>query len=255
MQKQNRKQMQKKKQIQNHRQLVGDGATAAEQIGGGRNPAQPQIPLSLSFARCPPRVGLPFTATHSTAAEACMNDDDVFLYSRLPSPSLVAKANFSCRIFTRYSSPSEVTFTADNPMELALASSALLQSQLSRQNSSGMVLEPFRKGRVVTFWDNFDDEEQDDVGGSRADGSRTLSAREAVAAQETAEVAVAGEVVGEGEEDKVVQPVMMPLIDLFEETDKEMRLEGLRYILSDDEEFDEDGDGDDLKYRLYNRGY
>ncbi|KAL4397155.1 hypothetical protein AHAS_Ahas01G0163600 [Arachis hypogaea] len=64
--------------------------------------------------------------------------------------------------------------TALHP-ELAPASSVLLRPQLSRQNSSDMVSEPFWKGRVVTFLDNFDDEEQDDVDGSRADGNRTLS--------------------------------------------------------------------------------
>ncbi|RYQ88776.1 hypothetical protein Ahy_B09g095770 isoform C [Arachis hypogaea] len=46
---------------------------------------------------------------------------------------------------------------------------------------------------------------------------------------------------------------MMSLMDLLEETDREMGLEGSRYILSDEEDFDEDeededGDGDDLEY-------
>ncbi|KAL4336503.1 hypothetical protein AHAS_Ahas12G0016700 [Arachis hypogaea] len=108
----------------------------------------------------------------------------------------------------------------------------------------------------MTFRDNFDDEEQDDDEGSRADGSRTLLAREAVVAQEAVEVVAIREVVGGGEKDEVVQPVMMSLMNLLEETDSEMGLEGSRYILSD-YEFDddeEDEDGDDLEYRLYNRG-
>ncbi|XP_015973439.1 uncharacterized protein LOC107496646 [Arachis duranensis] len=167
------------------------------------------------------------------------NNDNIDEVPAFLHPSLIAKANFFRRIFTRYSSPSEVTFTTDNHTELVLVTSALLQPQFLQQNPSGMVLEPFRKGRVVTFCDNFDDEKQDNVGGSRADSSRTLSAREAV--------------VGEGEEDEVVQLVLMPLMDLLEETDREMGLEGSRYIFTDDE--DENGDGNDLKYRLYNRGY
>ncbi|QHN83211.1 uncharacterized protein DS421_20g702730 [Arachis hypogaea] len=108
---------------------------------------------------------------------------------------------------------------------------------------------------MVTFWDNIDDKD-----GSHVDGNRTLLAREAVAAQKAVEAAATGEVVGEGEEDEAAQPVMMSLMDLLEEIDREMELEGSRYILSDDEKFDEneedeDGDGDDLEYRLYNRGY
>ncbi|XP_052110152.1 uncharacterized protein LOC107464709 [Arachis duranensis] len=181
------------------------------------------------------------------------NTDNVDEVPALPPASLAPKATFSRRSSTRYSSPSEVTFTAGDPTEPAPAGSALLRPQLSRRNSSGMVSEPFRKGRVVTFRDNLDDEEQDEEDGSRADGSRTLSAREAVAAQEAAEAAAAGEVVGEGEEDEATQPVMMSLMDLLEETDREMGLEGSRYILSDEEDFDEDeededGDGDDLEY-------
>ncbi|QHO22244.1 uncharacterized protein DS421_12g353490 [Arachis hypogaea] len=118
-----------------------------------------------------------------------------------------------------------------------------------------MVSELFRKGPTMTFRDNFDDEEQDNEDGSCTDGSRTLSAREAVAAQEAVEVVAVGEVVGGREEDEAVQPVMMSLMDLLEKTDREMGLEGSRYILSDDEfdDDEEDEDDDDLEYRLYNR--
>ncbi|QHO07939.1 uncharacterized protein DS421_14g468080 [Arachis hypogaea] len=188
------------------------------------------------------------------------NNDNIDKVLIFPPPSLVAKAAFSRWSSTRYSSPSKVTFTTGNPTEPTPVSNMLFRPQLSRRNSSDMVLEPFRKGRMVTFRDNFDDEEQDDEDGSRPDGNRTLTIREAVTAQEAAEAAAAGEVVGEGEEDEVAQPVMMSLMDLLEEIDREMRLERSRYILNDDEKFvedeeDEDGDGDNLEYRLYDKGH
>ncbi|XP_057750884.1 uncharacterized protein LOC130969254 [Arachis stenosperma] len=153
------------------------------------------------------------------------NNDNIDEVSVFPLSSLATKATFSHWNPTRYSSPSEVTFAAGNLTEPAPTSSVLLRPQLSRQNSSGMVSEPFWKKRVVTFWDNFDDEEQDDENRSRADGNRALSVKETIAAQEAAEVAATGEVVGEGEEDEI---------------DREIGLKGSRYILSDDEEFDED---------------
>ncbi|MED6138308.1 hypothetical protein PIB30_073103 [Stylosanthes scabra] len=172
------------------------------------------------------------------------NVDDV--PAAFPPPSLAGKATFSRRSSTRYSS-SEATFTAGDPTEPAPTGGALLRPQLSRRNSSGMAIgsEPYRKGRVVTFRDNLDDEEQDDEDCLRPDGSRTLSAREAVAAQEAAEAAAAGEVVEEGEEEGDAQPAMMSLMDLLEETDREMGFEGSRYILSDDEDFDEDEEDED----------
>ncbi|MED6208957.1 hypothetical protein PIB30_049904 [Stylosanthes scabra] len=175
------------------------------------------------------------------------NVDDV--PAAFPPPSLAARGTFSRRSSTRYSS-SEATFTAGDPTEPA---PALLRPQLSRRNSSGMAIgsEPYRKGRVVTFRDNFNDEDQDDEDSLRPDGSRTLSAREAVAAQEAAEAAAAGEVVDGGEEEGEAQPAMMSLMDLLEETDREMGFEGSRYILSEDEDFDEDEEdegGDDMEY-------
>ncbi|XP_057758897.1 uncharacterized protein LOC130979467 [Arachis stenosperma] len=144
------------------------------------------------------------------------NNDNINEVSIFPFPSLVAKATFSRSSFTRYSSPFEITFTVGDPMEPAPASSVLLRHQFSQQNSSSMVLELFRNGRMVTFCDNFDNEEQGNKDGSHADSNRTLSTREAVVA---AEATAAEEVVGEGAEDEAAQPVMMSLIDLLEEID------------------------------------
>ncbi|XP_020225221.1 uncharacterized protein LOC109807106 [Cajanus cajan] len=111
--------------------------------------------------------------------------------------------------------------------------------------SSTLPAEPFRRGRVVTFRDSFDDEETNDE--EKPDGGRTLSAREAVAAQEAAEAAAQAEADEEEEEGGRGAPVMS-LMDLLEETDREMGLEGSRYILSDDDDDfddDDDGEGDD----------
>ncbi|KAK7293122.1 hypothetical protein RJT34_15983 [Clitoria ternatea] len=140
--------------------------------------------------------------------------------------------------FTRRTSTRLTGETADN-------TAGTLRPQLSRRNSTNMPIAepPFRKGRVVTFRDSFDDDdpdEEDKLG--LGDGVRGLSAREAVAAQEAAEAALAAEEEGDGEQ----APVMMSLMDLLEETDREMGLEGSRYILSDDDEdFDEDEEGED----------
>lgn len=82
----------------------------------------------------------------------------------------------------------------------------------------------------MTFRDSFDDEDPDDDNRKHPEPGRALSAREAVAAQEAAEAAAAEE----------EAPMMMSLMDLLTETDREMGLEGSRYILSDDEDFEDD---------------
>ncbi|WVZ06395.1 hypothetical protein V8G54_019741 [Vigna mungo] len=114
-----------------------------------------------------------------------------------------------------------------------------LRPQLSLRSSTNMpTAEPYRRGRVVTFRDSFDDEDGEEDGEKPGEG-RALSAREAVAAQEASEAAAQ-----EAEAEEEQAPVMMSLMDLLEETDREMGLEGSRYILSDDEDFDEDADDD-----------
>ncbi|GAU22421.1 hypothetical protein TSUD_123080, partial [Trifolium subterraneum] len=147
------------------------------------------------------------------------------------SDALVSKPQFTRKSSTR--------LTGDSPENL---SSARNLRQLSRTNSANVSSEPFRRERVVTFRDSFDD---DEPGDDQLDaGSRGLSAREAVAAQEAAEAAAE-------EEEAEAGPPTMSLMDLLGETDRELGLEGSRYILSDedededyydDEEDDEDGE-------------
>lgn len=94
---------------------------------------------------------------------------------------------------------------------------------------------------MVTFRDSFDEDDPDDD--HQHEAGRTLSAREAVAAQEAAEAAAAAE--AEDSEEGRPQAATMSLMDLLEETDREMGLEGSRYILSDDDDDDDFDDGDD----------
>lgn len=80
---------------------------------------------------------------------------------------------------------------------------------------------------------------------------RSLSAREAVAAQEAAEAAAAAAAAeGEGEsalEGEGGEPVRMSLMDLLEETDRQMGFVGSRYMMGyeDEEEEDEAEDEED----------
>ncbi|KAI4354356.1 hypothetical protein L6164_003226 [Bauhinia variegata] len=122
-----------------------------------------------------------------------------------------------------------------------------LKPSMSRRNSTRMVsrTESSRRERAVTFREPYDSDE----GGSSDDddeqdlrdplrGVRTLSAREAVAAQEAAEAAAAAAAEEEAEEagegDNAAEPVKMSLMDLLEETDRQMGLEGSRYTFGDD---------------------
>ncbi|XP_047179377.1 uncharacterized protein LOC124846204 [Vigna umbellata] len=138
------------------------------------------------------------------------------------------RPTFSRRGSTRFTGE-----TADNN------TAGTLRPQLSLRSSANMpTAEPYRRGRVVTFRDSFDDEDGEEDGEKPGEG-RALSAREAVAAQEASEAAAQ-----EAEAEEEQAPVMMSLMDLLEETDREMGLEGSRYILSDEEDFDEDADDD-----------
>ncbi|XP_061371630.1 uncharacterized protein LOC133314198 isoform X2 [Gastrolobium bilobum] len=153
-----------------------------------------------------------------------------------PATAPATRPQFTRGSSTRYRSPLDTPFAGDSSDNVPAG--GVLRPQLSRRNSTTLQTEPFRRGRVVTFRDSFDDDEPDD--GSRLpETGRALSAREAVAAQEAAEAAAAAEAEEAGE-----APVMMSLMDLLEETDREMGLEGSRYILSDDEDFDEEEGGE-----------
>ncbi|KAI4356401.1 hypothetical protein L6164_000426 [Bauhinia variegata] len=109
--------------------------------------------------------------------------------------------------------------------------------------------ESIRRERVVTFREPYDS----DDGGSSDDEEdlaqplrevRTLSAREAVAAQEAAEAAAAAEAEEEAAE---AEPVKMSLMDLLEETDRQMGLEGTMYGEYDSDYDDEEEEEEEEK--------
>ncbi|OIW01281.1 hypothetical protein TanjilG_10442, partial [Lupinus angustifolius] len=153
------------------------------------------------------------------------------------------KPQFSRRSSTRYGSPGDSSGDDSSGAGAGAGAGGALRPMLSRRNSTNVPSqsEPYRRGRVVTFRDSFEDDDSDD---EMNNGSgRVMSAREAVAAQEASEAAAA-EAEMEEEEEEEEQPMTMSLMDLLEETDREMGLEGSRYILSDDD-FDEDEDDDE----------
>ncbi|KAK7256036.1 hypothetical protein RIF29_29468 [Crotalaria pallida] len=146
-----------------------------------------------------------------------------------PGSAAASKPQFSRRSSTRFGSPMD---SGDD----SGSGGGGLRAQLSRRNSTNMPSqssETYKRGRVVTFRDNFEDDDSDEDEMNPVAG-RTLSAREAVAAQEASEAAAAEA------EHEAGQPMMMSLMDLLEETDREMGLEGSRYILSDDDFDDEE---------------
>ncbi|XP_050207019.1 uncharacterized protein LOC126656483 isoform X2 [Mercurialis annua] len=129
--------------------------------------------------------------------------------------------------------------------------------QMSRHNSSRNYDSPFIDGGE----DEIARDGNGSSSGSRRLGvvlaeERQLSAREAVAAQEAAEAAAqaeADEEAEEGESPEAVeeeeeQPVRMSLMDLLEETDRQLGFVGSRYTVGDDEvecEEEEEEDDDD----------
>ncbi|CAL1361634.1 unnamed protein product [Linum trigynum] len=119
--------------------------------------------------------------------------------------------------------------------------------QMSRRNSL----------RTSTPGMHDDEEEEAAHHGNRRVEERVLSAREAIAAQEAAEAAAAAQEEEEEEEFNDVGDggeggMGMSLMDLLEETDRQMGFEGARYVVGDqdiDEQTysyeDEDDDDDD----------
>lgn len=110
----------------------------------------------------------------------------------------------------------------------------------------------------MTFRDSNDSDDEDDDGRSLRHSKgeeRQMSAREAVAAQEAAEAAAAAAAAIEDEDEEEKEEssgagpgtVTMSLMDLLEETDRQMGLEGSRYRMedNDDECEDEEYDGED----------
>ncbi|KAF7845566.1 zinc finger, C3HC4 type (RING finger) protein [Senna tora] len=134
-----------------------------------------------------------------------------------------------------------------------------LKPQMSRPNSARLAAavraDSIRRERVVTFRDSNDsDDEDDDVRSLRSKADqRQMSAREAVAAQEAAEAAAAAAAEDEEEDEEDDDEegngggaVTMSLMDLLEETDRQMGLEGSRYRMEDDDdEIDDDEDWDE----------
>ncbi|XP_028797158.1 uncharacterized protein LOC114752578 [Neltuma alba] len=131
-----------------------------------------------------------------------------------------------------------------------------LKPQMSRPNSARLVAavraDSIRRERVVTFRDSIDSDDDEDGDGHQPREGRQMSAREAVAAQEAAEAAaMAGEEDEEDEEEGSFGAggggVTMSLMDLLEETDRQMGLEGSTYRMEDDDDddFDEDEEDDE----------
>jgi hypothetical protein len=110
----------------------------------------------------------------------------------------------------------------------------------------------------MTSEDNVSDQTDPPREGSRrlsaalAD-ERSLSAREAVAAQEAAEAeaaaaaaaAAAAEENGELPSAEESGQVRMSLMDLLEETDRQMGFEGSRYMMGDEDDYEEEEDDED----------
>ncbi|GAV70704.1 zf-C3HC4_3 domain-containing protein [Cephalotus follicularis] len=129
----------------------------------------------------------------------------------------------------------------DTPMPVDAPPAQSFRPQISRHNS--------------TRYPNQESAQVDEVAVPAREGSRrlavvlaeerALSAREAVAAQEAAEAATAAAEAenDEGDTDDVGTPevapqetVRMSLMDLLEETDRQMGLVGSRYMMGDEEE-------------------
>ncbi|KAH7576358.1 hypothetical protein JRO89_XS01G0044600 [Xanthoceras sorbifolium] len=151
----------------------------------------------------------------------------------------------------------------DDSLDISMPNDALpsrsFRPQISRHNSTRMAqregdessVDPFEVAREGTRR----------LAAALAE-ERVLSAREAVAAQEAAEAAAAAEAVtapeaapseaeaeaeasetvGEASSSEEAQPVRMSLMDLLEETDREMGVEGSKYMMGDydDEDFDDE---------------
>ncbi|XP_054779882.1 uncharacterized protein LOC129287682 [Prosopis cineraria] len=134
-----------------------------------------------------------------------------------------------------------------------------LKPQISRPNSARLAAavraDSIRRKRVVTFRDNIesDDDEDEDGHMRQPREERQMSAREAVAAQEAAEAAAMAEEEEDDEDEEEEsfgaggRGVTMSLMDLLEETDRQMGLEGSTYRMEndDDEDFDEDDEDDE----------
>ncbi|CAK9309803.1 unnamed protein product [Citrullus colocynthis] len=163
------------------------------------------------------------------------------------APSL---RQISRRNSTRLVPPSsEATNSDDSPDNNNSATTAavgggrsLLRPQMSRHNSTRISIE-----RSESFTDLTEPAREGTRRLSAALAEeRSMSAREAVAAQEAADAeATANEAEQEEEEEEedpesAPAPVRMSLMDLLEETDRQMGFEGSRYRIEDEEEEEEE---------------
>ncbi|WCJ22954.1 RING/U-box superfamily protein [Euphorbia peplus] len=170
------------------------------------------------------RGSVRFTTTASPDSDA--GDDDSSNQSAVSS----SRPQMTRRTSSRYGSDSS---PGENPS---------FRAQMSRRNST-------RHGGIPAI--EIEEESTDD--GPLLSEERSMSAREAVAAQEAAEAAVAaaGDSPEEGEFTAAGEPVRMSLMDLLEETDRQMGVVGSKYTVEDDvdacdeEEEDDGSDGGD----------
>lgn len=145
--------------------------------------------------------------------------------------------------------PSEPAPTFTRTTSTRQVGDASFDEKLGRPNSARLAAavraDSIRRERVVTFRDNLEDDEDDDgCSFGRPKEERQMSAREAVAAQEAAEAAAAAANEEDEEEEEEEEEesgarggaVTMSLMDLLEETDRQMGLEGSRYRMEDDDE-------------------
>ncbi|KAJ7950442.1 putative RING/U-box superfamily protein [Quillaja saponaria] len=138
-----------------------------------------------------------------------------------------------------------------------------LRPQISRRNSTRFPTqsESSRRERSLNIRDDDDNDDSYNDDDSAREGTRrlpeerSLSAREAVVAQETAEAAAAAAAAAADEEESEDtplgsanssgEPVRMSLMDLLEETDRQMGLEGSRYIMDEEEEDEEEEEAEE----------
>ena len=214
------------------------------------------------------------TNTQSSRLASLMSSPNNSTDDPAPAPAPEARPQFTRRSSTRLGvSAANATecYPHDDARDISMPGDTLpsrsFKPQVSRHNSTRMAQ---READEVSA-DPFE---------VARDGTRRLavvlaeeramSAREAVAAQEAAEAAAqaesvmalaeesaaaaaaeasdeeggASEEVGEESPSEEAQPVRMSLMDLLEETDREMGVEGSKYMMGDDddEEFDDEED-------------
>ncbi|KAH7517551.1 hypothetical protein FEM48_Zijuj09G0077000 [Ziziphus jujuba var. spinosa] len=193
-------------------------------------------------------ASLPTVSRHNMAYPN-ENPVDIPAVGDMMAPPNNGRPQISRRGSTRFGA-----FSSDNSDDDVLAGQNTTRPQISRRHS-------------VRFALSSDDNVGDQTDPPQREGSRrlsaaladerSLSAREAVAAQEAAEAeaaaaAAAAEQEAEDEDGESApeggeggQPVRMSLMDLLEETDRQMGLVGSRYMMGDEDDYDEEEEEDE----------